>query len=113
MSDETNHSPREDPLRRAGRDGLPGSLPRTRLPTRPIDNLPLELSSFIGREREVAEVERLLSGRRLAVRCAAPGGPGKTRLALAVAQEWSKGSRTGCGGWSLPPSPTRISCHGR
>jgi predicted ATPase len=53
---------------------------------RPLGNLPLELTSFIGREREVAEVERLLGDRRL-VTLYGPGGAGKTRLTLAVAQE--------------------------
>jgi non-specific serine/threonine protein kinase len=53
---------------------------------RPFDNLPLELTSFIGREREVAEVEELLGEGRLLTLCG-PGGSGKTRLALAVAQE--------------------------
>ena len=55
-------------------------------PDRPLGNLPLELTSFIVREREVAEVERLLGDRRLVTLCG-PGGAGKTRLALAVAQE--------------------------
>jgi hypothetical protein len=45
-------------------------------------NLPLELSSFIGREREVAEVETLLSEHRL-LTLTGSGGSGKTRLALA------------------------------
>jgi predicted ATPase/two-component SAPR family response regulator len=53
---------------------------------RPFDNLPLELTSFIGREREVAEVEELLGDGRL-LTLSGPGGSGKTRLALAVAQE--------------------------
>ncbi len=47
-------------------------------------NLPLQLTSFIGRERELAEVERLLYTSRL-VTLTGPGGCGKTRLALQVA----------------------------
>ena len=53
--------------------------------TPPPDNLPAGLSSFVGRGREIAEVKRLLSERRL-VTLSGPGGAGKTRLALAVAQ---------------------------
>jgi len=52
----------------------------------PPHNLPLELTTFVGRDREVAEVKRLLSGRRILTLCG-PGGAGKTRLALAVAQD--------------------------
>jgi non-specific serine/threonine protein kinase len=61
---------------------------------RPLDNLPLELTSFIGREQEVAEVERQLRDRRLLTLCG-PGGSGKTRLALAVAQELVEGFEDG------------------
>ena len=53
---------------------------------RPPGNLPLELSSFVGRRKEVAEVEVLLAGNRL-LTLTGPGGSGKTRLALAVARE--------------------------
>ena len=60
------------------------SAPRP--PESPLDNLPLEPSSFIGREREIAEVKGLLSDRRL-LTLRGPGGAGKTRLALATAQE--------------------------
>lgn len=51
-------------------------------------NLPVALSSFVGREREVAEVASLVRGKaaRL-VTLAGPGGTGKTRLALEVAGE--------------------------
>ena len=44
----------------------------------------LALSSFVGRRQDVAEVRRLLSTSRL-VTLAGPGGVGKTRLALEVA----------------------------
>src|SRR6187455_2454460 len=47
--------------------------------------LPLALTSFVGREREVAEVEQLLAASRL-VTLTGVGGAGKTRLALAVAE---------------------------
>jgi hypothetical protein len=47
-------------------------------------NLPQPLTSFIGREREIAEATRRLSTNRL-VTLAGPGGVGKSRLALEVA----------------------------
>lgn len=50
----------------------------------PIDNLPVPLSSFIGREKELADVRRLLSIARL-VTLVGFGGCGKTRLAIEVA----------------------------
>jgi len=53
---------------------------------RPRHNLPVQLSRFIGREREIGEVRRLLSKSRL-VTLTGPGGCGKTRLALQVVTE--------------------------
>jgi predicted ATPase/DNA-binding XRE family transcriptional regulator len=47
-------------------------------------SLPTPLSSFVGREREVAEIGRLLATTRL-LTLVGPGGVGKTRLALEVA----------------------------
>ncbi len=52
----------------------------------PHHNLPIQLTTFIGREREMTEIERLLSEHRL-VTLTGPGGCGKTRLALQVAAE--------------------------
>src|SRR5713101_9500547 len=49
-------------------------------------NLLVPLTSFIGRERELADVQRLLSTARL-VTITGPGGVGKTSLALQVARE--------------------------
>jgi len=48
--------------------------------------LPTQLTSFIGRERETAEVKQLLTSSRL-VTLTGTGGCGKTRLALNVASD--------------------------
>src|ERR671931_459983 len=50
-------------------------------------NLPVPLSSFLGREHDLREVDRLLGGSRLLTLTGA-GGAGKTRLALQVAEGW-------------------------
>jgi predicted ATPase/DNA-binding CsgD family transcriptional regulator len=47
-------------------------------------NLPAELSPFMGRERELSELSRLVHGTRL-VSLLGPAGIGKTRLALRLA----------------------------
>jgi len=60
--------------------------PALHTPGRPLLNLPLELSSFVGREKELSEVKRLLENTRLLTLTGA-GGCGKTRLALAAASE--------------------------
>jgi predicted ATPase/class 3 adenylate cyclase len=67
---------------------LPADFPPLKsLDARP-NNLPLQPTAFLGREREVGEAVELL--RRLEVRLLTfigPGGTGKTRLALQVAAE--------------------------
>ncbi len=50
------------------------------------NNLPVELSSFVGRAVEIDNIGRLLTERRL-VTLTGPGGSGKTRIALRVARE--------------------------
>ena len=49
-------------------------------------NLPAALTSFVGRERELVEIKRLLANKRL-VTLVGIGGIGKTRLALQAAAE--------------------------
>jgi predicted ATPase len=67
-------------------EGLPADFPPPRtLDARP-NNLPLQLTSFVGREEEIAEVRRLLERARLLTLTGA-GGTGKSRLAIQVAAE--------------------------
>jgi len=61
--------------------------------TRP-NNLPAELTSFVGRRKELTEVKRLLSSTRL-LTLTGSGGAGKTRLALRAAAELARGFRDG------------------
>ncbi len=51
------------------------------------NNLPLQLTSFVGRERETAEIEQLLKRSRL-VTLVGSGGVGKTRTSLQVAADF-------------------------
>ena len=60
------------------RAGDPGAVRRS--------NLPAQVTSYVGRTREIAEVKQLLKSSRLVVLTGA-GGTGKTRLALQVAGE--------------------------
>ena len=66
----------------------------------------MPLTSFLGRDDELAELERLLGQARL-VTLTGPGGAGKTRLALEVRREhaWS-GVRTAYGWPIWPASPS-------
>lgn len=86
-----NVSPRD-----ASEDIRPPVTPPTPELESPPNNLPLELSSFVGREKELAEVKRLLEDSRL-LTLTGPGGCGKTRLALAAAGELAE--RFGDGVW--------------
>jgi len=68
----------------------------------PPGNLPSELTSFIGRERETAEVKRGLEAFRL-LTLTGPGGCGKTRVALAVGE--SLATRFDGGVWWVELAP--------
>jgi predicted ATPase len=50
------------------------------------NNLPVLLTSFIGREMEITQIKHYLAGHRL-VTLTGPGGTGKTRLSLQIAAD--------------------------
>ncbi len=65
---------------------LAQDFPPLPTPDTPPNNLPLQVTSLIGREGDLAEIKRLLQTARL-VTLTGVGGSGKTRLALEVAAE--------------------------
>jgi predicted ATPase/class 3 adenylate cyclase len=66
--------------------GLEQDFPRVRTPGAPAHNLPAPLTSLVGRRAEIAELTGLPARHRL-VTVAGAGGSGKTRVALAAAEE--------------------------
>ncbi len=63
-------------------------------------NLPAPATSFIGRKHEIAEVRRLMMSTRL-LTLTGPGGCGKTRLSIAVAQSLLKTTQFRHGLWFI------------
>jgi predicted ATPase/class 3 adenylate cyclase len=67
-------------------DGLGDTFPALRTLDTTPNNLPTQLTSFVGRESDVLEAKRLLAGTRL-LTLTGPGGIGKTRLSLQLAAD--------------------------
>ena len=67
-------------------EGLGSEFPPLRSLDRKRANLPIQLSGFVGREDEIADVLKLLGSNRL-VTLRGLGGIGKTRLSLQIAAE--------------------------
>jgi predicted ATPase/class 3 adenylate cyclase/Tfp pilus assembly protein PilF len=65
---------------------LPSEFPSLKTLDYLPNNLPLQLASFIGREKEIAEIKNLLDRSRL-LTLTGSGGCGKTRLSLQVAAD--------------------------
>jgi predicted ATPase/class 3 adenylate cyclase len=85
-------------------DDLAREFPAVRsLDSRP-NNLPTQLTTFVGRDRELAEALELLGGTRL-LTMTGPGGTGKTRLSLQVAA--AAAERFADGVWFVALEPVR------
>lgn len=82
--------------------GLPTTFPPLKTLDSFPNNLPSQLTSFIGRENEIAEVKQELETHRL-VTLTGSGGTGKTRLSLQVAAELL--DHFGHGVWSVELAP--------
>jgi class 3 adenylate cyclase len=67
-------------------------------------NLPVQLTSFVVREKEIAEVQCLLGTTHL-LTLTGPGGTGKTRLALQVAAEALSAQEFPDGAWLVELAP--------
>ncbi|MES2569488.1 MAG: tetratricopeptide repeat protein [Verrucomicrobiota bacterium] len=66
--------------------GLPSDFPPLRSLEVLPNNLPAQVTSFIGREQDIAKIKAILEHSRL-VTLTGPGGTGKTRLSVQVAAE--------------------------
>jgi predicted ATPase len=66
--------------------GLPDQFPPLASLNAIPNNLPIQLTELVGRQAELAECERLLARSRL-LTILAPGGTGKTRLAIQAAAD--------------------------
>ena len=64
--------------------GLPSTFPPLKTLDAFLNNLPTQLTTFIGREHEITEIKQALDEHRL-VTLTGSGGTGKTRLSLQVA----------------------------
>lgn len=82
--------------------GLPAEVPSPRTLSVLPNNLPLQLTTFIGRDEQITKIHKLLESTRLLTLCGA-GGSGKTRLGLQVAAELITEHRDGV--WLADLSP--------
>ena len=88
--------------------GLPTGFPPLRSLSGLTTNLPLQLTSFVGRETEIAEVAALARTNRL-VTLVGSGGVGKTRTALYVAAHLLEGTSDGV--WLVELAPLASGDH--
>jgi predicted ATPase/class 3 adenylate cyclase len=77
---------RPEPITQLTAAELPDDFPPLRSLSSTPNNLPVQLTTFVGRHREMADVRTLIERHRI-VTLTGPAGSGKTRLALQVAAD--------------------------
>ena len=75
----------------------------------PRHNLPHQLTTFVGREQEIAQLKELVAANRL-VTLTGAGGVGKTRLAIEVASRLTDAFADGVWLVDLATLSDRVSC---
>ena len=85
-------------------EGLQETFPALRTLDATQNNLPMQMTSFVGRGAEVAEGKRLMQNTRL-LTLTGPGGIGKTRLSLQIAADSAQ--QFGAGVYFVPLSAVR------
>ncbi len=91
--------PEKEELFQLAGKGLIADFPPLRTLDALPNNLPVQLTRFVGREAEIGAVKRQLLGTRL-LTLTGTGGTGKTRLSLRVAEEIAHDYRDGA--WFVP-----------
>ncbi|WP_037973539.1 AfsR/SARP family transcriptional regulator [Streptomyces sp. NRRL WC-3742] len=94
----------EEPLPAGGPVGRRIEPPAAPKPPRPVGNLRGRLTSFVGREADLATVRSLLADRRL-VTLIGPGGSGKTSLSVEAGRAEQPGGAWPDGVWIAELAP--------
>ena len=109
LAEELGIEPGEE-LRALEQAVLRQQVPAAATPAR--HNLPARLTSFVGRERELAALDELLAGARL-VTLTGPAGPGRPGWQSSSPPPRWTGSAMGCGWLAWPASPMPGWCRRR
>lgn len=85
-------------------EGLQDNFPALRIPDARPNNLPTQLTTFVGRDTELGQAAGLLASTRL-LTLTGPGGTGKTRLSIELAARVADGFPDGT--FFVPLAPIR------
>jgi predicted ATPase/DNA-binding SARP family transcriptional activator len=96
LRDELGVAPSPETI--ALRDQIETALTGTKAREALLTNVPVPLTSFVGREKEIREIWERMESARL-VTLTGAGGAGKTRLAIQVATDFANANRFKNGVW--------------